>query len=292
MDARERITRTAQGHRCCLLMRSSRPGQPGWMDELEKAIALKPDAWKGYTLGDPQGRSKYPWRLNDEKLVYPAYEKIRRAGCCTICIHKELLPTDLRERLTRVQIVFPGVCDVGWAAKDCARPEFRHLSFGDPEKSDDPAGPRNFQGDRTDPVGDRSGGNTGKIRGQERLCRDRGRVREHGCGQPRAVWGVLGTLDPGFWGGPRLLGHGLGLVRLSSMADRGLQAIQNSGCPSEKVRIQAVRSGGRPREAGDLREFGPTLQNCRVQATKCLTFRIIALCLSASDWARGKWAGA
>lgn len=117
MDARKRIKNRA-GAPVLLAHAVFTPGQPGWMDELEKAIALKPDAWKGYTLGDPQGRSKYPWRLNDEKLVYPAYEKIRRAGCCTICIHKELLPTDLRERLTRVQIVFAGVCDVGWAAKD------------------------------------------------------------------------------------------------------------------------------------------------------------------------------
>ena len=30
------------------------PGQEGWMDEVDKAIAeYKPDSWKGYTVGDP-----------------------------------------------------------------------------------------------------------------------------------------------------------------------------------------------------------------------------------------------
>ena len=30
------------------------PNYPGWMDEVDRGIAeLKPDAWKGYTVGDP-----------------------------------------------------------------------------------------------------------------------------------------------------------------------------------------------------------------------------------------------
>lgn len=49
------------------------PGFPGWMDEVDRAISeFKPNAWKGYTVGAPFDNSKYPWRLDDEKLVYPA----------------------------------------------------------------------------------------------------------------------------------------------------------------------------------------------------------------------------
>jgi hypothetical protein len=45
-----------------------------------KAIELlKPDSMKGYTIGDNTNKhlSKHPWLMDDEKLVYPAYEKLR-----------------------------------------------------------------------------------------------------------------------------------------------------------------------------------------------------------------------
>jgi predicted TIM-barrel fold metal-dependent hydrolase len=94
------------------------PGQDGWMDMVEHAIAdLKPDSWKGYTIGDPLGPSRFPWRLDDEELVYPFYERIVEAGITTVCIHKGLLPQNYEE-------AFPGtwayatVDDVPKAAKD------------------------------------------------------------------------------------------------------------------------------------------------------------------------------
>src|SRR5215469_18069225 len=65
------------------------PKQPGWVDEVDKAIAVyKPDSWKSYTIGDPLSPGKYPWRLDDEKVMYPFYEKAVKAGITTICIHK------------------------------------------------------------------------------------------------------------------------------------------------------------------------------------------------------------
>ena len=37
------------------------PKQPGWMDEVDKAIAVyKPDSWKGYTIGDPLSPVEVP----------------------------------------------------------------------------------------------------------------------------------------------------------------------------------------------------------------------------------------
>ncbi len=67
------------------------PGQPGWMDKGDHALELRPDSWKMYTIGDPlSAKTKYPWRLDDEKLVYPFYEKAVKAGINTICIHKGL----------------------------------------------------------------------------------------------------------------------------------------------------------------------------------------------------------
>ena len=94
------------------------PGQPGWLDEIDRAIdQLKPDSWKGYTIGDPLAPSHYPWRLDDEKLVYPAYEKMVNAGITTVCIHKGLLPGDYETSFSDTWR-YAMVDDVGKAAKD------------------------------------------------------------------------------------------------------------------------------------------------------------------------------
>ncbi|MFO7606242.1 MAG: amidohydrolase family protein, partial [Desulfurivibrionaceae bacterium] len=114
--ARERV-RERSGTKRLYIHAIFTPGRPGWLEELDKAIALKPDAWKGYTVGQPIGESKWPWRLDDEKLVYPAYEKMVAAGITTVCVHKGLLPSNYKERM-------PGtwkhgkVDDVGQAARD------------------------------------------------------------------------------------------------------------------------------------------------------------------------------
>jgi len=72
------------------------PGQAGWMDEVDRAIEqVKPDAWKAYTIGDPLSpKTKYPFRLDDEKLMYPFYEKAVKSGITNIAIHKGLMPVD------------------------------------------------------------------------------------------------------------------------------------------------------------------------------------------------------
>lgn len=95
-----------------------RPTQDGWMDEVDEAIeTLHPDSWKAYTIGDPFGTSKYPWRLDDEDLVYPFYEKALKAGITNICVHKGLLPYDYQtERPDSWQ--YATVWDVPKAAKD------------------------------------------------------------------------------------------------------------------------------------------------------------------------------
>jgi hypothetical protein len=94
------------------------PKYPDWMAEVDRAIdELHPCSWKSYTIGDPFGPSKYAWRLDDEKLMYPFYEKAVKSGINTICIHKGLMPRDYEK-------AFAGtwesatVNDVGKAAKD------------------------------------------------------------------------------------------------------------------------------------------------------------------------------
>jgi predicted TIM-barrel fold metal-dependent hydrolase len=119
------------------------PGQPGWLDEVDRAIGeLKPDSWKGYTLGTPGGDSKYPWRLDDEKLVYPAYEKMVKAGIKNVCIHKGLLPANYKKTHPN-QWSYGAVDDLGKAARDWPQLNFVIYHSALESMSDDPE--RQFQ---------------------------------------------------------------------------------------------------------------------------------------------------
>ncbi len=102
------------------------PGQPGWMEALDHALVdLKPDSMKGYTIGDNTNKdlSRYPWRLDDEKLLYPAYEKMVKAGVVNVCIHKGLFPPSLDQKYPNLR-PYCDVRDVGKAAKDWPRLNF------------------------------------------------------------------------------------------------------------------------------------------------------------------------
>jgi hypothetical protein len=87
---------------------------------VDRAIEVdKPDGWKGYTIGDiilaHGGRHAY--RLDDEKLMYPFYEKAAKSGIKTVCIHKGLFAVAVEKQLPRLA-AFAAVDDVGNAAKD------------------------------------------------------------------------------------------------------------------------------------------------------------------------------
>lgn len=96
------------------------PGYPGWMEQVDHALAeLKPDSMKGYTIGDNTHKdlSKHPWRMDDEKLVYPAYEKFLKAGIRNVCVHKGLFPPSVEKQFPHL-LQYSDVRDVGKAAKD------------------------------------------------------------------------------------------------------------------------------------------------------------------------------
>lgn len=95
------------------------PRQDGWMDQVDKAIASgRYQAWKGYTIGDPLSpATKFPWRLDDEKLMYPFYEKAVKSGIRNIAIHKGLMPADYEKSWAKVW-QYNTHWDIGKAAKD------------------------------------------------------------------------------------------------------------------------------------------------------------------------------
>ena len=102
------------------------PGYPGWMEEVDRAIKdLKPDSFKGYTIGDNTNKnlSKHPWRMDDEKLVYPFYEKALKAGLVNICVHKGLFSPSLEQQFPHL-LAYSDVRDVGKAARDWPKLNF------------------------------------------------------------------------------------------------------------------------------------------------------------------------
>ncbi|WP_439816465.1 amidohydrolase family protein [Zavarzinia sp. CC-PAN008] len=115
-EARRLVNQVA-GSRRMLAHAVIAPGQPGWLDEIDRAVeVLKPDGWKGYTLGDPFEDSRWPWRLDDAALMYPAYERMVKAGVRNVCIHKGLLPEDYPNVFKHWRHAM--VDDVGQAARD------------------------------------------------------------------------------------------------------------------------------------------------------------------------------
>jgi hypothetical protein len=102
------------------------PGQPGWLEKLDAALALKPESCKGYTVGDNTHKeiSRYPWRMDDEKVAYKGYEKMVAAGIKNVCIHKGLFAPGIEKQYPNLR-GFADVADVGQAAKD-----WPQLNFG------------------------------------------------------------------------------------------------------------------------------------------------------------------
>jgi predicted TIM-barrel fold metal-dependent hydrolase len=136
---RDRVNQQA-GNRRMLAHYTIVPGQKGWLEGIDQAISeWKPDSWKGYTIGDNthKATSAYPWLMDDEKLMYPAYERFLKAGIKNVCVHKGLFPPADETKypnLTR----YAKVDDVGKAAKDWPQLNFiiyhsgyRHVG-GDP----------------------------------------------------------------------------------------------------------------------------------------------------------------
>ena len=76
-----RSTRKPARGACSRTPSSRRAGRAGWTRSTRRTSACKPDSWKGYTIGDNTNKhlSKFPFRLDDEKLMYPFYEQARES---------------------------------------------------------------------------------------------------------------------------------------------------------------------------------------------------------------------
>ena len=116
---REQVNKQA-GSRRMLAHFTITPGQPGWLDQVDVAIEkYKPDSWKGYTIGDNTHKelAAHPWKADDEKLMYPFYERISKTNIRNVCIHKGLFAPAVEEKFPRLR-PYADVSDIGQAAKD------------------------------------------------------------------------------------------------------------------------------------------------------------------------------
>ena len=101
------------------------PGTPGWLDKVERDLeVLKPDSFKGYTVGDNTNKqlARHPWHLDDEKLLYPFYERLAKAArtqpsLANVCVHKGLYPPSTTAQFPNL-LRYADVSDVARAAKD------------------------------------------------------------------------------------------------------------------------------------------------------------------------------
>jgi hypothetical protein len=116
---REKVNKDA-GARRMLAHFTFTPGWPGWLDKIDEAIErFKPDSWKGYSVGDNTHKeaANHPWHADDEKLMYPFYEKAAKSGIRNICIHKGLFAPAIAEKFPHL-LPYADVRDIGKAAKD------------------------------------------------------------------------------------------------------------------------------------------------------------------------------
>ncbi len=101
------------------------PGTPGWLDKVDEDLEKnRPDSFKGYTVGDNTNKhlARHPWHLDDEKLLYPFYEKLVKASQTqpslrNVCVHKGLFPPSVTQRFPNL-LQYADVRDVGRAARD------------------------------------------------------------------------------------------------------------------------------------------------------------------------------
>ena len=118
-EARAKVNREA-GSRRMLSHAIFTPGQPGWLEAVDRAIAeLKPDSFKGYTIGDNTNKAdrQVPVAAGRREGRLPGYEKFAKAGLVNVCVHKGLFPPSVEKQFPHL-LAYSDVRDVGQAAKD------------------------------------------------------------------------------------------------------------------------------------------------------------------------------
>ena len=102
----------------------TRPTRPPLFEQMEREVKTYGiDSWKWYCHTDP-GRSGNGFKLDDEKLTYPFYEKSKKLGMKIFSVHKGYAS----QSRTLGHLANPA--DVEKAAPRPPRPDVHHLPLG------------------------------------------------------------------------------------------------------------------------------------------------------------------
>ena len=246
--ARERVNKEA-GSKRMYAHAIFTPGQPGWLEALEHALAMKPDSIKGYTIGDNTNKhvSKYPWRMDDEQVTYKAYELCVKHGIKNVCVHKGLFPASVEKQFPHL-LDYCDVRDIGKAAKDWPQLNFvvYHSAYRHSGGGNAASGWTEFeQTGRVSWVSDLA--DIPQKYGVTNVYGDVGQLfAQSVVAEPRLGAALMGILIKGLGARPRLLGHRRHLDRLAAMADRGAAAARDPRGHAEEIRLPAAGRRDRP----------------------------------------------
>ena len=224
------------------------PGQPGWLEKVDAALELKPESMKGYTIGDNTHKdiSRYPWRMDDEKVAYLGYEKFVKAGIKNVCVHKGLFAPAVEHQFPNLR-GFVDVSDVGQAAKDWPQLNFviyhgayRHVG-GDPKVAlaeFDRTGRISWTSDLADIPAQYNVTNVyadvGQLFAMTLIA------------EPRVTAALMGTMVKRHGRRSCLLGHRRGVDRIAAMADRRPAPPRDPRRHAEAIWLRAARSRDGP----------------------------------------------
>jgi predicted TIM-barrel fold metal-dependent hydrolase len=194
------------------------PYMPLGLDEADRQVERNHiRAWKFYTgVFDREG--EFPWWLDDEKLAYPFYERSRKLGVTTVCVHKGLPLPD-----SRIEYTHPR--DVKRAALD--HPDFTFVIYHS-----------GFKAANWDlPPGDGYVGPDGYLAWTTDLCRD----RRANPGMTNVYMELGTTLGHTIISHPNVCAHLLGQVIQAFGVDHVLFGTDSIWWGSPQWQIEALR---------------------------------------------------
>jgi hypothetical protein len=237
------------------------------MDEVDKAIEVyKPDSWKSYTIGDPLAPSKFPWRLDDEQVMYPFYDKAVKAGI-THAVHPQGAAAARLREIVRRRMGVRNRLGHRQGCQGLAADELRDLSLGAasvPRAARPGLGrvrvrPAASGGPPISRKSRRSSASPTSMPSSARLC-------QLGRGASEVLRRAGRHADQGHGGRSCPVGHRLGLVRLAAVADRGAAPARNPGGHAEEIRFCAARRRQQRDQAADLRRQRHRMYRIRLKA--------------------------
>ena len=185
--------------------RSARLARASW----KPVSSSSPKSAKGYTIGDNTHKnlSKYPWRLDDEKVAYKGYELCVKAGIKNVCVHKGLFAPSIEKQFPHLR-GFCGRRRRRQGREGLAAAQLHHLPLGlSPRRRRSGGGARRVRADGPHLVDLGPRRHSGRIRREQRLRRRRPAVRHHAGRAAARLRRPDGHADQGPRRRSRLLGH-------------------------------------------------------------------------------------